>query len=569
MSYLCGASENVEQEKRAESQQRRLKDLEVKRRSWAGLDKLGGVFGSRCRSETDVQAALKKEGLFGLLRSNPLSPQSPLGQFGSLRRTRQPLSDGNTDRTGSDTPTDPHSAKMTFHVEAHTLVPALQTFNFDPLPSHHHGNTSTQEHIPQGPGQDSLKVTDNEVNSEMESKGCCEERESTPNTARSETSFSPNQSKGPDAEEYTSTSFPSAPPSASLTDPSALNPIRDSVEPSNHVSEPKPTHLSSLHSRSEAPGSYTTTSTEGAEKPVRQPGSPEDQKAPSKTPGRTPKAAPTSKPAVAFPKSSTSSFSNPSSSTKPHPLHPVRTLTSTETQSMRKVIPLSRNPQTSKASAVPGPAHTPPSQRSSVQRSSVKPFEHSPLEQRSSVKSSEQRSSEKSSERGSSMQRPSMQRSSVKSSMQRSSVKKAVVQPKSPPEEKMCRATLRALAQAAGNAALHTNQNPSHSHGPHFTQGTVASTTRSSSVTPGNIPVKHSIMTTTSKGPSLNRATSLRLAQSGVTSQSGGILQSLPTRSKSVRLVPSAGHIKSNIGSPEKSAMSRDSQNKPHRPVWR
>ncbi|XP_036418402.1 FH2 domain-containing protein 1-like isoform X2 [Colossoma macropomum] len=591
--FRKAVQDNVEREMRAESRLKRLKDLEVKRGSWAGLDKLGGVFGSRCRSETDVQAALKREGLLGLLRPHPISPQSPLGQLGSLRRSRQQLSDGNTDHTESDTQTVARSPEMTIQVETHTLVPALQAFNFDPLPDRHHGNTPTLEYDLQEPNQANLNVTENEVNPEIESRGGCEEPQNpvekpTATTDGSEMNVSPKQSEKPDEEEHTlaCSNSPPASPTEFLTDQSALNSMRDSIESTNHTSEPKPTHQLSLESSNEAPGSYITTSTEGEEKPLRQSASPEDRRLPSKTSGRAPKTMSTPKPAVVLPKSSSS---KPSSSTKTRPLHPVRTLNPSETQSMRKVIPLSRNPQVSRASAVHIPSNTPPAQRtslrrssehrSSMQRSSLKSSEQRSFvtssEQSSSVKSSEQRSSVKSSEQRpsvkSSEQRSSMQKSSMKkASMQRSSVKKAMVQQKSPPEEKMCRSTLRALAQAGGNVAPPTQQNSTHSHAPHFAQGTVASATRSAAVTPGNLPVKHGTLATTSKGPSLNRATSLRLAQSGVTSPSKVILPSMPTRAKSVRLTPSAGHVKKNTASPfDKSAFSRDSQDKPHRPAWR
>ncbi|KAL7858997.1 hypothetical protein SRHO_G00141440 [Serrasalmus rhombeus] len=499
--FRKAVQENVEREMRAESRLKHVKDLEVKRRSWAGLDKLGGVFGSRCRSETDMQAALKREGLLGLLRPHPISPQSPLGQFGSLRRSRQQFSDGDTDHSGSDIHTVPHSPEMTIQVETHTLVPALQAFSFDPLPDRHHGNTPIQEHDFQEPNQSSLSVTENGVNPEIESRGGCEEPQNpvekpSGTAAGSEMDVRPKQSEKPDEEEHNSACSNSSPasPTAFHTDQPAINSMRDSMESTNQTSESKPTHQLSLESCKVAPGSYITTSTEGEQKPLSQSVSPEDRRLPSKTSGRAPKTMSSSKPAVVLPKSSSS---KPSASTKTRPLHPVRTLTPSETQSMRKVIPLSRNPQASRASAVHVPSSTPPAQRTSVRRSSEQRSSVQSSEQRSSVQSSEQRSSVQSSEKRSSVQRLSEKRSSIqkssmkKASLQRSSVKKAVVQQKSPPEEKMCRSTLRALAQAGGNVAPPTQQNSTHSHAPHFAQGTVASTTRSAAVTPGNLPVKH------------------------------------------------------------------------------
>ncbi|KAL7823066.1 hypothetical protein AOLI_G00330930, partial [Acnodon oligacanthus] len=471
--------ENVEREMRAETRLKRVKDLEVKRRPTPSAPRvLWGTLGASVdHGNSSVMATLTI--------------------------------------LGSDTHTVPHSPEMTIQVETHTLVPALQAFSFDPLPDRHHGNTPTQEHDLQEHNQVSLSLTG--VNPEIESSVGCEEPQNpvekpSATTAGSEMDVKPKQSEKPDEEEHNSACGNSSPvsPTAFHTDQSAINSTRDSTESSN-----------------EAPGSYITTSTEGEEKPLRHSVSPEDRRLPSKISGRAPKTMSSSKPALFLSKSSSS---KPSSSTKTRPLHPVRTLTPSETQSMRKVIPLSRNPQASRASAVHVPSSTPPAQRAS--KSSMK-----------------------------------------KASMQRSSVKKAVVQQKSPPEEKMCRSTLRALAQAGGNVHPPTQQNSTHSHAPHFAQGTVASATRSAAVTPGNLPVKHGTVATTSKGPSLNRATSLRLAQSGVTSPSKVIFPSMSTRAKSVRLTPSApsaGHVKKNIVSPfDKSAFSQDSLDKPHRPAWR
>ena len=48
------------------------------------------MFALRSSSETDVEAALAREGFLDLLKpACPRSPQSPLGRSGSLRRTRR------------------------------------------------------------------------------------------------------------------------------------------------------------------------------------------------------------------------------------------------------------------------------------------------------------------------------------------------------------------------------------------------------------------------------------------------------------------------------------------------
>ncbi|XP_072553366.1 uncharacterized protein [Salminus brasiliensis] len=455
--FRKAVQDNVEREMRAESRLKRLRDLEVKRSSWAGLDKLGGAFGSRCSSETDVQAALKREGLWGFLRAHSLSPQSPLGQFGSLRRSRQQFSDSITESV--------------ITVDTHSLVPPLQAFSFDPLTEPHNGNTPTQIQDPWGPGQADLIVTESKLHPNPENGVHSEKTIAT--TGESETNISPDWSEKPNEEENASAAHVdfqhSAYSAASLSVQSAIKTTRDSTEFTSEVSEVKLAHWSVSVSSTEAPGSdFNPSTNRQMRKDIqRQSVNPEDKRALIRRMSTSRSATPPEPPKF--------SQINPS-----RPLHPVRTLTPSENQSMRKVVPINRHLQTS---AVPSTSHPPTSKRSSMQRSPVQ-----------------------------------------RSSTQRSPVRKVMVQPKSPPEEKMCRSTLSTLAGESGALSLY--QNPSHIHSPHFAQGTVASATRRAAVAPGNHPVNESTVATTSKAPSLNRATSLRLAQSRVTSPSRVTLQS-------------------------------------------
>ncbi|KAG9269444.1 FH2 domain-containing protein 1-like [Astyanax mexicanus] len=627
--FRKAVQENMEREMRVESQRKRLRDQQIKRSSWAGLDKLGAAFGSRCSSETDVQAALKREGLWGLLRAHSLSPQSPLGQFGSLRRSRQQF--GNSI-------TDSHSAGIT--VEAQSLVPHLQAFNFDPLTEPQNNSTPTQIQDPQDPSQDDPSVPESQLNPDQESSRHLEQ--TIPITDQPEMDMSLDLLEKLNEEENSLSA-------ASFSDQSAIITSNDSTVSTSQAPEPKLDHQSVLVSSIEAPGSDLTPNPDGQEgKDVqRQSISPEDKRSPIRTKS-------TSRPATP-PETPESSSSQPSTSTNSRRhVHPVRMLTQSENQSMRKVIPLSRKPQTSTVPAISGTSQSPTPKRPSIQRSSTQrsPVQSSPLQRCSTQRSSTQRSpvqrsstqrssTQRSPVQTSPLQRSSTQRSSTqrspvqRSSTQRSPVRKVVVQPKAPPEEKMCRSTLRALAQAGGSGAPPLQQNPSHSHAPHFAQGTVASATRRAAAgATGNLPASQSTVATTSKSPSLNRATSLRLGRSRSTSQSGGNSQSkvnspsrvnstsgvipqskvtsrsrttsqsgvippsrvssqnkviLPsrvtsqtgvipqnkvtsqttvTRTQSMHRQPSAGHSRKIISS-EKSEVSHDSQKTPLKPVWK
>ncbi|TKS93269.1 FH2 domain-containing protein 1 [Collichthys lucidus] len=95
--FTSAVKENLEREAKEGNRRRRLQELEEqKRHSWAGGEEVGGAFGLRCSSETDMSAAMSRHDEAGRLvelltpRSRPRSPlnNSPLGRSGSLRRSR-------------------------------------------------------------------------------------------------------------------------------------------------------------------------------------------------------------------------------------------------------------------------------------------------------------------------------------------------------------------------------------------------------------------------------------------------------------------------------------------------
>lgn len=114
------------------------------------------------------------------------------------------------------------------------------------------------------------------------------------------------------------------------------------------------------------------------------------------------------------------------------------------------------------------------------------------------------------------------------------------------PEEKMCRATLRALdPPSPQSSARNSTIKP-----PSFTRNTVASTTRHTTA-PGN----------QSKAPPLTRAASLRLSQ---------VLKPEQTPAESVRPLPPAGHLrKSSSTASQSSVFTRGSRDKNVKPTWR
>ncbi|XP_059211471.1 FH2 domain-containing protein 1-like [Centropristis striata] len=93
--FTHAVKENTEREAKEASRRRRIQELEEqKRHSWAGGEEVGGAFGLRYSSETDVSTAASRCDDAGLLvelltpKCRPRSPLNSLGRSGSLRRSR-------------------------------------------------------------------------------------------------------------------------------------------------------------------------------------------------------------------------------------------------------------------------------------------------------------------------------------------------------------------------------------------------------------------------------------------------------------------------------------------------
>ncbi|XP_008287003.1 FH2 domain-containing protein 1-like [Stegastes partitus] len=92
--FTKAVQDNVEREAKEAARRRRIQEMEEqKRHSWAGGEEVGGAFGLRCSSETDMSAAVSRQNdaglLMELLKPKP-RPRSPLNtsHAGSLRRSR-------------------------------------------------------------------------------------------------------------------------------------------------------------------------------------------------------------------------------------------------------------------------------------------------------------------------------------------------------------------------------------------------------------------------------------------------------------------------------------------------
>ncbi|XP_031696230.1 FH2 domain-containing protein 1-like [Anarrhichthys ocellatus] len=289
---------------------------------------------------------------------------------------------------------------------------------------------------------------------------------------------------------------------------------------------------------------------------------------------------------------------------------PLRTLTSTENQSMRRVLPISR---TSRGAPTPGqhPEKPPGHQRgSSSAAATAGPTAHNlngtsstaPSSRRSSVhKTPDPKNSKDQKVSGTQEQNQDVQR--------RPSIRKPLAKPKPPPEEKMCRSTLRSLSQASGGGGSfsapvtpsHKAGTPSSSPLPGFARSTASSSFRRTltPLTPPPPPPPHhsphsgsissfksSLKTSSSSAaPSgtispFTRTGSLRVSS---TSTSSDLLKpsssSSALRSQSIRapprsplhdpLVPPKGHRRNDSGTfSDKSSHSRDS-GKSTRRSWR
>lgn len=397
----------------------------------------------RSSSETDVEAALRSEGLLDLLRTHPRSPLSPPLRFGSVRRSRQ-------QRVNSDLTERRHVTSDPSGADTHALPPihslSIMNTHSDTNTTHVHGNhaqegsrktksdhdSSTTHTCPEKPKTHTLQETQKH-----------NIQTHTQRYTSDEMTFDPSQGNSGECERH------------------------DQSESSNRGDDndvkltPQQTNKRSLQSSD----GHTRPIQTSSKKPIPKTSEPKHRPSVS------------AKPSSASPKTSSSL------SKSPHQ-RPVRTLTSSESQSLRKVVPISRSV-------------------SSGQRKS-------PI---------------------------------------RGAKKKPVTRP--PPEEKMCRATLRALGASAPQTSTHASQ---HRHTPGFARNTLASTTRHA-VTP------HPSSSTDPKHPPLTRTASLRLSRVLSPQRSPTVTLS---KTQSVRLTPPTGHPKMSGGS-----VSHQSQSKSSKPVWR
>ncbi|KAA0706475.1 FH2 domain-containing protein 1 [Triplophysa tibetana] len=438
--------ENAERGAREESRSKRLTELEDKRHSWAGLEGVGGVFGLRSSSETDVEAALRREGLLDLLRTEPRSPLSPPLRFGSVRRSRQ-------QRVNSDLTERHHVTSEPSGADTHALPPIHSLYI-----THTHSDTNTT-HLHGNHAQEGSSKTKSDHDSST-THAC----PAKPKTHTLQETQKHNIQTHPQQDTLRSDEM--------TFDPSQGN--SGECERHNHSESSTRGDDNDVKLTPQQTNKRSLQSSDGHTRPIQ-----------TSTKKPIPKTSePKHRPSVSAKPSSTSPRTSSSLSKSPHQ-RPVRTLTSSETPSLRKVVPISRSV-------------------SSGQRKS-------PV---------------------------------------RGAKKKTVTRP--PPEEKMCRATLRALGASAPQTSTHASQ---HRHTPGFARNTVASTTRHA-VTPNQSS------SSDPKHPPLTRTASLRLSRVLSPQRSPTVPLS---KTQSVRLTPPAGHPRMIGGG----GVSHQSQSKSSKPVWR
>ncbi|XP_060912080.1 FH2 domain-containing protein 1 [Labrus mixtus] len=279
--------------------------------------------------------------------------------------------------------------------------------------------------------------------------------------------------------------------------------------------------------------------------------------------------------------------------------HGVRTLNSTENLSMRKVLPISKITRTGSIKRAERPsAHdsgesqrplrdqsTPPRGRS---EKTTRPLRHSSLPP-----------DESKAQRGSSLtgtfSRWANDATQKKASVHKPSTKPVRNIPKPPPEEKMCRSTMRALAQAQAQAQAQTQAGASsensscntlsarnNSDVPSFARNTVASTTRTKKelgvpsipTTPAGTPSilnRHTSVKQTRFSPSVAngeerpQGTNLRRVQSVKVSRSSAFVSETPPP------LPTREDIRKTTNALEKAVPSKDSMtpSRSTKPTWK
>lgn len=505
---------------RAESQLKRMKVREEKHPFWAGQHWVGGVLGSRCSSEIDVRAAVKWEGLLELLNTQPPSFHNSLGGFG-IHRPRQRLTGSNIITTNTHSPSDTHSHPETMpaHVKTHTLVPELQSFPFKTLFQGHHGDDPTvsssnvTKHNEFPHHYTDFKQLDKNRHTAMISDPAQEKLVADAKLVlgvESEVELGVDPDVGLRLESEVVFGADSEERLRSETD--AILTVESDVgrtinlknkqyethneEANSNMSAKNSLIISHAAAETSTPASFSNASDQ---KTTRSSTESTNQELVWKDPHHflTPKGGKkglqavnseniispnngTSKSLNSFrkmplEKSIVSPEPSPSlSSPKLHPLHPVRTLTHTEKQNMRKVISVSStkphlitHSQSLKVSV--------PTTATSVHVSPT----------------------------------PKM------SSIHKSLVKKPKIYQKSSPEEKLCKSSLHTFAMPTQESHTHT-----HKTTPHFAYSTVASSTRSA-VTSGNAPLSQKDASITPKTYSPNRTVPHRASGLSIPSRTG------------------------------------------------
>lgn len=344
--------------------------------------------------------------------------------------------------------------------------------------------------------------------------------------------------------------------------------LKEDVESSTNQKRATVTkHSSDRSSNHSASCSTTSENTEGASA-VRNGRSVNSSKPSAKN-------CPTSKTRPAGMKPSTPNTDNKSRS--------VRTLTTSENEGMRRVVPISR---TSRGATSLG-KHLQKPAGNQVSAGLPASNHHSTSPQRGDsplTTHSSRRSSINKDHKDSKDQKISDTREQSQDSKKKPSNRKALTKPKVQQEEKMCRSTLRALQGGTGGS-VSAPTTPLHkvtssSLLPSFARSTAASSFRHTTLAPPTPSPK----TTTSSNSAFGTSSPLRRSGSLRTRRSSDlhspISSSSPlSRSQSIRapprssltdsLVPPKGHQWNNSGTfCDKSAHTRDS-GKSTRPSWR
>ncbi|XP_035799162.1 FH2 domain-containing protein 1-like [Amphiprion ocellaris] len=362
--------------------------------------------------------------------------------------------------------------------------------------------------------------------------------------------------------------------------PSESQPANEKPVPEPISSQPVPSSrcddtslpVSSSRWRPAEPASVATASTEEGNKPANQgeeaKGStnqqsdvPDDTRK-KKTANDNPKAASSSKPA-------TPNSSSPAARS-------VRILTNSEKQGMRRVVPISRTSRGA-PSLVRCPEIPPSNSRGStpptnLSRASIRRGERpvtAPSSRRSSINKAPDPKDPKDQKVPGA---PASGRDQNQDLQRKPSIRKPVTKTKPVPEEKMCRSTLRALAQGGGSLSapatpLHKTSSPL----PGFARNTASSSFRQTSTTlappPPQLP--HA---TSDSSPKSSSKTSTSFTRTGSlrVSSSRPLDLLTPLSSSPLRSIRSSPHSRRKDSSSfsDKSTHSKDS-GKPSRPSWR